>query len=115
MLFANAVEMYLEDKSKRLRGTTIEGYESAVRCHIMPAWGGREIASITFEELQAWVDSIPKPGAAEKAYKTFRQIYRWILRRKQLRIWDVTQGIELPAKPPVMYQTFEVVLVGCSM
>lgn len=105
MLFAIAVKMYLEDKSKRLRGTTIEGYESAVRCHLMPAWGKREIESITFEELQAWVDSIPTPGAAEKAYKTFRQIYRWILRRKQLRIWDVTQGIELPAKPPVARPT----------
>ena len=60
---------------------------------------------ITFEELQAWVDGFEKPGAAEKAYKTFRQVYRWVLRRRQLRIWDVTQGIELPKKPPVRRPT----------
>ena len=47
------------------------------------------------------MDGFALPGAAEKAYKTFRQIYRWVLRRHQLRIWDVTQGVELPKKPAV--------------
>lgn len=101
MLFSEAATMYMSDKSKRLRGTTLEGYESALRCHLLPMWGAREIEEITFEELQAWVDGFEKPGAAEKAFKTFRQVYRWVLRRRQLRIWDVTQGIELPKKPPV--------------
>ena len=51
------------------------------------------------------MDSFDLPGAAEKAYKTFRQIYRWVLRRHQLRIWDVTQGVELPKKPAVRRPT----------
>ena len=79
----------------------MEGYASAIRCHLMPAWEGREVESITHDELQCWVDSIELPGAAEKAFKTFRQIYRWIVRKAQLRIWDVTQGVELPDKPVV--------------
>lgn len=101
MLFETAVEKYWEDKSKRLRGNTLEGYASAINRHLMPAWSGRELESITHDEVQAWVDSIPTYGAAEKAFKTFRQIYRWAVRRAQLRIWDVTQGVELPAKPVV--------------
>lgn len=101
MLFTDAAKMYMDDKSKRLRGTTLEGYESAIRCHLAPMWGARELEEITFEELQAWIDGFAKPGAAEKAFKTFRQIYRWALRRRQLRIWDVTQGVELPQKPTV--------------
>ena len=105
MLFSEAASMYMSDKSKRLRGTTLEGYESALRCHLLPMWGARQVEEITFEELQAWVDGFEKPGAAEKAYKTFRQVYRWVLRRRQLRIWDVTQGIELPKKPPVRRPT----------
>lgn len=105
MLFSEAATMYMSDKAKRLRGTTIEGYESALRCHLLPMWGAREVEEITFEELQAWVDGFEKPGAAEKAFKTFRQVYRWVLRRRQLRIWDVTQGIELPKKPPVRRPT----------
>lgn len=99
MLFSEAATEYMADKRKRLRATTLEGYESAIRCHLLPAWGGREMETITFEEMQEWVDSFVLPGAAEKAYKTFRQIYRWALRRHQLRIWDVTQGVELPKKP----------------
>lgn len=77
----------------------MEGYASAIRRHLMPAWGGRELESITHDEVQEWVDSLPSYGAAAKAYKTFRQIYRWTLRKHQLRIWDVTQGIELPQAP----------------
>ena len=88
----------MADRAKRLRATTLEGYESAIRKHIAPAWTGREVESITHEELQSWVDSIPTAGAADKAFKTFRQIYRWTIRKHQLRIWDVTQGVELPKR-----------------
>lgn len=105
MLFSEAAKMYMDDKRKRLRATTLEGYESALRCHVLPAWGAREIEGITFEELQEWVDGFALPGAAEKAYKTFRQVYRWTIRRRQIRIWDATQGVELPQKPTVRRPT----------
>ena len=101
MLLSDAVDEYLEDKAKRLRGNTLEGYVSALRRHVLPAFGAREVEEITHDEVQAWVDSIPTYGAAGKAYKTLRQVYRWIVRKHQLRIWDVTQGIELPDKPVV--------------
>ena len=67
MLFETATEMYMTDRAKRLRATTLEGYESAIRKHIAPAWTGREVESITHEELQSWVDSIELPGAADVA------------------------------------------------
>lgn len=105
MLFDEAVSLYWADKSRRLRGNTLEGYASAIRRHLMPAWRGRELESITHDEVQSWVDSIPTYGAAEKAYKTFRQVYRWTVRKRQLRIWDVTQGIELPEAPVVRRDT----------
>ena len=101
MLFDDAVRAYLDDKARRLRGNTLEGYVSALRRHVMPEFSGRELESVTHDEVQTWVDSIPTYGAAEKAFKTFRQVYRWALRRYQLRVWDVTQGVELPAKPVV--------------
>lgn len=105
MLFDEAVTAYWKDKSRRLRGNTLEGYASAINRHLMPAWSGREIEGISHDEVQAWVDSMPSYGAAQKAFKTFRQIYRWTLRRAQLRIWDVTQGTELPEAPVVRRDT----------
>lgn len=108
MVFSEAATEYMADKRKRLRATTLEGYESATRCHLLPRWGEREIETITFEQVQDWVDGFDLPGAAEKAYKTFRQVYRWVLRRHQLRIWDVTQGVGLPNRPAARRPTLTV-------
>ena len=105
MLFDDAVRAYLDDKSRRLRENTIEGYVSALRRHVMPEFAGCELESIEHDRVQRWVDSIPTYGAAEKAFKTFRQVYRWAMRRWQLRIWDVTQGVELPSRPVVRRPT----------
>lgn len=99
MLFEDAAAAYLSDRRKRLRRCTIAGYESAIHCHLAPRWSGIELESIEPEDVQEWVDSIGLPGAAEKAYKTLRQVYRWTMRRHSMRIWDVTQGVELPQKP----------------
>lgn len=105
MLLSDAVATYMNEKRKRLRGNTIEGYESALRKHVLPAFGSSNVEEITHDEIQNWVDSIPTYGAAQKAFKTFRQVYRWTIRKAQLRIWDVTQGIELPETPVVRRDT----------
>ena len=99
MQFNEAVYEYLNDKQngrKPLRPNTLEGYMSAIKCHLMPKWSGREMESVTADELQAWVDSFERPGAAAKAFNTYRQIHRWYLRKYRVRIYDETQSVELP-------------------
>lgn len=96
MLFEKAVQIYMSDKSRRLRANTLEGYASAVRCHLLPMWSGREVESIAHDEVQDWVDSFERPGSAVKAYKTLRQVVRWLIARGHVRIWDFTIGVELP-------------------
>ena len=105
MLFSEATVMYLEDKSKRLRANTISGYKCALNKHVLPMFEDIEVEEITHDEVQEWVDRIPTYGAAQKAYKTFRQVYRWIIAKEQLKIWDVTQGIELPKTPIIQRET----------
>lgn len=92
-----ACKTYLEAKSKRVRVNTLQGYKSAIDAHIIPRWGTYELDSITHNELQAWIDEFSTRGAAEKAFKTFRQVLRYHIAHG-LRIWDYTQGIELPMK-----------------
>lgn len=99
MLFEKAVELYMEDKAKRLRACTLEGYRSALRCHLHPRWDGVELESVTPEDVQAWVDGFELPGAADKAYKTLRQVIRWSIRRLGVRMADPTAcGVELPRR-----------------
>ena len=101
-MFEQAVFEYVDDKQngrKPVRPNTMEGYMSAIKCHLMPRWSGKDMESITCEELQEWVDGFELHGAAKKAFGTFRQIHRWYLRKYRVRIWDETQGVELPSAP----------------
>lgn len=91
---------YLPEKSRRRRASTVAGYDSSVRLHVLPRWGACEIEEIDPDELQEWVDSFERAGAAEKAYKCLRQIIRWWIKTKRLRVQDPTPYVELPAKEP---------------
>ena len=102
MKVKEACEKYLKDREQRLRESTFEGYRSAISRHIEPFWGEKELENITPEDLQEWVDNCfsGAPGAAEKAFKTLRQVLRWSIRRLGLRFFDpFSARIELPKKP----------------
>lgn len=107
MLFAEAATLYLSDKSRRLRASTLEGYESALRVHVLPEWGDAEIESIGYEAVQRWVDGFHLAGAAEKAYKTLRQVIRWAMRRLRVVMPDPTLGTELPRRPAPERRTLD--------
>lgn len=99
MKMTYAAQLYIEEKSKRLRKNTLSGYISSLKKYVVPRFGEMEIEDISFDDVQEWVDEIEKPGAATKAFKTFRQVYRYALKHFQIQVYDVTQGIELPNVP----------------
>lgn len=99
MLFSDLCALYLTDKRggrKPIRLNTLEGYESAVRNHLLPRWGEVEVEAIGYEEVQAWIDSFPGGKAAERAYKTLRQIVRWGIARRLIVAADPTVGVDVP-------------------
>ena len=98
MLFDDAVAAYMDAKRRRLRANTLAGYESAIRCHLLPRWSGVRIEDVRREDVQAWVGSMSY-GAAAKAYKTLRQVLRWSIRTYRLRIPCETDGVDLPPAP----------------
>ena len=70
MLFEQAAYLYIEAKTegrKPVRPNTLEGYLSAIKCHLMPRWCGVEIEAINVDQLQAWVDDFDKPDR-ERGY-----------------------------------------------
>lgn len=95
-----AINHYLPEKRQRRRTNTVEGYESALSCHVLPRWSTYEISDIDRDDIQAWVDSFKKPGAAWKAFKTLRQVIRWAIRKFRLLVIDPTVGIEKPKAEP---------------
>lgn len=112
MLFEEAAKLYMAEKRRTRRANTVEGYESALRRHVLPRWGCLGIEDIGFDDVQEWVLSFEKPGAAEKAFKTLRQVLRWTIRRFKLRIWLPTEGVELPKKPFYRPDTLDAGQIG---
>ena len=99
MNVAMTCDLYITAKSAKCRQNTLDGYISAIRCHVLPKWGERELTDIRRKEVQEWVDSIPTAGAATKALKMLQQVFRWAIKTFELEIFDPTQGVELPARP----------------
>lgn len=98
---------YLPEKASKRAVSTIAGYESSMRLYVLPRWGECEIEDIVPQELQTWIDSFEKAGAAEKAFKCLRQVIRWWMRRECLQINDPTRCVELPKKKPYVPQTLD--------
>ena len=112
MKLKEAAAEYMEEKRRTRRANTVEGYESALRCHVLPRWGDVDVEDIECEDVQAWVLSFDKPGAAKKAFKTLRQVLRWTIRRHKLRIWLATDGVELPRMPFYRPRTLDAREIG---
>lgn len=98
MLFKDCVEEYIDYKKKHIRENTLNGYCCTINKHLLPRFAEMNIEDIQHEDIQEMVDSIPTYGAANKAYKTFRQIFNWAVQKKQMRMYDVTIGVDLPKR-----------------
>ena len=58
MNVAATCDLYITAKTAKCRQNTLDGYISAIRCHVLPKWGERELTDIRRKEVQEWVDSI---------------------------------------------------------
>ena len=62
MLFDTFADTVWRPSCVKLRECTKVGYESALACHILPRWRGKNIDSITKTDLESRIDTIDKPG-----------------------------------------------------
>jgi len=74
------VEVYLPLwlDTKTLAASTLEGYEAAIRRHIIPVFGHRPLSSIPPSEMQAWAVNLAKTSrtAARRSLGIMRGMYR---------------------------------------
>lgn len=88
-------EMWLPSCAN-LRACTMVGYESAWRCHIVDAFGGLEIDSITAGMIETWMAGMPR-GAARKAWGVLRTMLRKAFRWGMSSV-DVTTRVRGPKR-----------------
>ena len=93
-------------KITQLRECTLVGYESSWRLYVQPKFGDWEMADIKARDIEQWLLSFDKPGAAKKSYSLLRPILRTAIRYDFLEV-DPTQKVEyrVPKKkyiPPTL-------------
>ena len=106
------VGMYLPWAASRVRSSSYDGgprdrsqitretygrYESVVRIHIVPLFGGVGLADLKPFTVQTKLNSIGRLGARRDAYKTLRQGYR------RARAWGLVPSIPTDAVPMPRY------------
>jgi integrase len=57
--FAVVLDRWLTRKAAQVQETTIETYEARIRAHIASQWGSRQVATITRDEVEAWISGLP--------------------------------------------------------
>lgn len=81
LLFGVFVDEVWRPACAGLRECTRVGYESALRCHVLPRWSGVDLDSVTVDGVESWLWSFDKAGAARKSWAVFRAVMRLAFRR----------------------------------
>ena len=81
LLFGVFVDEVWRPACAGLRECTRVGYESALRCHVLPRWSGVDLDSVTVDGVESWLWSFDRAGAARKSWAVFRAVMRLAFRR----------------------------------
>lgn len=55
--FGHYAQLLLEIKKSQVAFSSYHGFESKMRCHLVPKWGNKQIQSISYLQLQQWIQS----------------------------------------------------------
>ena len=70
------IQYYYPKSCAQIAQSTLNGYKSTINKYILPTFGDLEMEDISVCMIEDWLNGIEKKGAAEKAYKTLRQVLR---------------------------------------
>jgi hypothetical protein len=84
------------------RATTAASVEIILRCHILPTFGSRRLATIRTSEVQAWVSGVDlAPSTVSVVYGKLSAIFRAAVEDRPISHSPCTRRIKLPALPAV--------------
>ncbi|MGH8867119.1 MAG: tyrosine-type recombinase/integrase [Actinomycetes bacterium] len=96
------LEGYIADRAKRVRSDrTPHDYRRDADRWIVPVFGERLAAEVDDDEVQEWVDSIPRaPKTVANLHGVLSGAYKWAIRRRRSTGVTVNPcaGTELPAR-----------------
>lgn len=96
---ADVVEASLAASKPRLKASTFAGYEHLYAARVLPQFGSRRIASVTSEQVEAWVADLVasgrQPSTVRNHFIALHKVFRYALRHRILT-HDPCAAVELP-------------------
>ena len=91
-------ELWFDTKAHR-KATTRNNYRQALDKHVLPKWGERQISSITYGQVQAWINDMSSTLAASSVrppYIALTGIFKYAIRDGRVSK-SPCDGVELPS------------------
>jgi integrase len=91
--FADAVAEYMRrlEQDRARKPTTLRGYESIMRAHLLPAFGQRRIEDITADEVEAWSATLAARVQASATRLRILTCLHGVMQRAT-RIWKLPRN-----------------------
>ena len=86
-----------------LKPKTQAGYQSLLRCHVLPRFGSTALGRISRLDAQTWISEMEADGLSPSRIRQARQVLRALLTAAQRTGYiakNVTDGIRLPREIP---------------
>jgi integrase len=91
--FADAVAEYMRwlEQDRARKPTTLRGYESIMRAHLLPAFGQRRLEDITADEVEAWSATLAARGLASPTRLRILTCLHGVMQRAK-RVWKLPRN-----------------------
>ena len=107
---ADVAEAWLSSIQGRRKPKTADGYEKLLNRHILPAFGGRRVGSITYGDVDGFVRSLEdagrRPGTVRNAFFVLKMVLDYAIKDGRIRV-NPCAGVELPSprSPEMLFLT----------
>jgi integrase len=107
--FADAVAEYMRwlEHDRARKPTTLRGYESIMRAHLLPAFGERRLEDITAEEVEAWSGALAARGLANTTRLRILTCLHGVMKRAK-RVWKLPRNPILDVEKPTQRHAAEI-------
>ncbi len=91
--FADAVAEYMRwlEQDRARKPTTLRGYRSIMRAHLLPAFGERRLEDMTADEVEAWSATLAASGMANATRLRILTCLHGVMKRAK-RVWKLPRN-----------------------
>jgi hypothetical protein len=91
--FADAVAEYMRwlEQDRARKPTTLRGYESIMRAHLLPAFGRRRLEDLSADEVEAWSAALAASGTATSTRLRILTCLFGVMKRAK-RVWNLPRN-----------------------